>query len=239
MREVKQFKISPVTTSIKVGEWYHGAKVELYPRTENQTNIVWSSNKSHIAAVNPVNGYVYANNPGIAIITARIDTAEPITACYTIVVENNEQISIDTVLSKEAIANSSNLRLTTRSNCDGYSDMAFGYSGTVYSYTISGNTATLKKGILSKTNSYNYYAASFQSALYDMAVIYDSFSPLQRQAWLVLRGYGLLTAFSIDAIDMILLVAGIDLQGQLESTVLGMNEWYQAEERAQNCFSLF
>ena len=43
----------------------------------------------------------------------------------------------------------------------------------------------------------------------------------------------------MEAIDMILLLAGVDLQGQLESTILGMNAWYRAEEQAQNYFSLF
>lgn len=117
--------------------------------------------------------------------------------------------------------------------------MAFGYSGTIYSYTLSGNTATLKKGIPSKTKAYNYYAASFQSAVYDMAVIYNSLSPLQRQAWLILRAYGLLTSFSMDTLDAILLLSGVDLQGQLESTILRMNAWYRAEEQTQNYFSLF
>ena len=43
----------------------------------------------------------------------------------------------------------------------------------------------------------------------------------------------------MSAIGAILLLAGVDLQGMLESTVLGMNAWYQAEEQAISCFSQF
>ena len=239
MNQIKLIKISPANVVLKVGEWYHGAKTELYPNTLNPANIVWSSNRQNVATVNPVNGYVYTHNPGIAIITARLYNDETVSACYTVFVENSDQIKSATVISKESITNGSNARMMVRSSCDNYSDTAFGYSGTLYSYTISNNSATLKKGILSKTDDYNYYAAAFQNAVYDMAVIYDSFSSLQRQAWLVLRAYGLLTALALDVIDTILLMAGVDLKGQLEATVLGMNEWYHAEERAKTYFSLF
>ncbi len=239
MNELKSIKISPASIILKVGEWYHDAKIELSPNAINPTSIVWSSDKQHVATVNPVSGYVYAHTPGFAIITAKLENEEAVTACYTVLVENNEKINPDIAPSKEAITNGSNVRLALRSDCGGYSDMAFGYSGTIYSYTISGSTATLNQGILSKTKAYNQNAALFQSAVYDMADIYDSFSPLQRQAWLVLRGYGLLTSFSLDAIDAILLLAGVDLKGLLESTILGMNDWYRAEERAQKYFSSF
>lgn len=239
MNEIKSIKISPVCVSLKVGEWYYGAKLEIYPNTIKSTNIVWSSDKQNIATVNPVNGYVYAHNPGIAIITAKLVNEETVTACYTIFVENNGQINSDTVSSNKGITNGSSTRMAVRSDCGSYSDAAFGYSGTLYSYNITGNTATLEKGTLSKTKTYNYYAGKFQSAVYNMAVIYDSFSPLQRQAWLVLRAYGVLTAFSFDVIDTILLLAGVDLKGQLEATVLRMNEWYRIEEQAKSYYSLF
>ena len=239
MNELKSIQISPTYVVLKVGNWYHNAMAQVYPKTITPATVTWDSNKESVATVNPVNGYVYANNPGIAIITARLDLEQTVTACYTVIVENENEFQSNAALSKETITDSNVRILALRSDCGSYSDMAFGYSGTVYSYTISGNTATLKKGILSKTNSYNYYAALFQSAVHDMAVIYDSFSPLQRQAWLILRGYGLLTSYSMSAIDAILLLAGVDLQGMLESTVLGMNAWYRAEEQAISCFSYF
>jgi hypothetical protein len=239
MNELKYIQISPTYVVLKVGNWYCDAIAQVYPKTVTPTTVTWNSNKESVATVNPVNGYVYANNPGIAIITASLDTEENVTACYTVIVENKNQIQGENTSRKEITTNADIKVLATRSDCGSYSDMAFGYSGTIYSYTISGNTATLKKGVLSKTNSYNYYAALFQSAVYDMADIYNSFSPLQRQAWLILRGYGLLTSLSMDAIDAILLLAGVDLQGMLVSTVLRMNEWYQAEEQASSCFSQF
>lgn len=239
MNEFKSIQISPTYIVLNVGNWYHDAIVQVYPKTITPTTVTWDSNNESVATVNPVNGYVYANNPGIAIITAKLDLEQTVTTCYTVIVENKNEIQNKIALTKEINTNSNVKTFATRTSCGSYSDMAFGYSGTLYSYTISGNTATLKKGLLSKTSSYNYYAASFQSAVYDMGNIYNSFSPLQCQAWLVLRGYGLLTSFSMSAIDTILLLAGVDLQGMLESTVLGMNAWYQAEEKAINCFSQF
>lgn len=239
MNELKSIQISPTYVVLKVGDWYHNAIAQVYPKTITPTTFTWDSNKESVATVNPINGYVYANKPGIAIITAKLNSEQTVTACYTVVVKNENEFQSGTALAKETISNSEVKTFAFRSDCGSYSDMAFGYSGTIYSYTISGNTATLKKGVLSKTNSYNYYAALFQSAVYDMADIYNSFSPLQRQAWLILRGYGLLTSLSMDAIDAILLLAGVDLQGMLVSTVLRMNEWYQAEEQASSCFSQF
>ncbi len=236
MSEVKTIKISPINVIMKVGEWHHSTEIEVYPKTDELSNIVWSSDKPNIATVNPVNGYVYAHNPGIAIVTATLK-GEDVNACYTVLVENNSQVTSDFTLSGEKATNNSNRSIAQR--CASYSDTAFGFSGTVYSYTVSGNSVTLQSGILSKTKPYNRYAAEFQSAIYDMAVIYDSFSPLQRQAWLILRGYGLLTSLSVSFIDAVLLVAGVDLKGQLESTILGMNEWYYAEERAKSSYSSF
>lgn len=239
MNEIKSIKISPTSVILNVGDWYHGAKAEIYPTTIGPLNIIWSSDKQNVATVNPINGYVYAHNPGIAIITARLDDDETVTTCYTVCVENNKQTGIDTILSKESAFLNSNTAIVRQIDCDGYSSSAFGYSGTVYSYTISGGLATLTNGGISKTNTYGYYAASFQSAVYDMAVIYNSLSPLQLQAWRILRVYGILNSFSMGALDAILLLAGVDLQGQLESTIFAMNDWYRAEARAQDCFSKF
>lgn len=239
MNNIKSIQISPTYIVLKVGDWYHSATAQVFPNAINQATVTWNSSNKTIATVNPINGYVYAHNPGVAIITASLNTEENVNACYTVVVENKNQIQGENTARKEITANADIKVLATRSDCGSYSDMAFGYSGKIYSYTLSGNTATLKKGILSKTKSYNYYAALFQSAVHDMAVIYNSFSPLQRQAWLILRGYGLLTSYSMSAIDAILLLAGVDLQGMLESTVLGMNAWYRAEEQASSCFSQF
>lgn len=239
MNELKSIKITPTYVILKVGSWYHDAIAQVYPKPIIPITLTWESNKTSVATVNPVNGYVYANNPGIAIITARLNSEQTPTACYTVIVENENGIQNTTSLSKETITNSNAKTLAMRSDCGSYSDMAFGYSGTIYSYTISGNTATLHKGVVSKTKSYNYYAALFQSALQDMADIYNSFEPIQRQAWVVLRVYGILTAYSMDAIDAILLLAGVDLKGKLEATIWGMNAWYEAEEQAISCFSKF
>jgi len=57
---------------LNVGNWYHDAIVQVYPKTITPTTVTWNSNNESVATVNPVNGYVYANNPGIAIITARL-----------------------------------------------------------------------------------------------------------------------------------------------------------------------
>lgn len=59
---------------------------------------------------------------------------------------------------------------------------------------------------------------------------------IQRSAWLILRIKGFWGNLSLDAIDVIPMIAGTDLKGQLESTVLGLNNWYEAEEKAKMYF---
>ncbi len=116
---------------------------------------------------------------------------------------------------------------------------AIGYSGAIYSYSNYNWKITLQAGNLSATGSHNSAAAGFYNEVVKMGQIYNSMNGLQRSAWLILRVKGFLGSLSLDAIDVILMMAGIDLKGQLESTVLGLNNWYEAEEKAKMYFRSF
>ena len=42
---------------LKVGDWYHNAMAQVYPKTITPATVKWDSNKESVATVNPVNGY--------------------------------------------------------------------------------------------------------------------------------------------------------------------------------------
>lgn len=121
--------------------------------------------------------------------------------------------------------------------------IAIGFSGKIFRYSKYQNGAVnLDAGLLHKEGTKsNPYGTKFLNELYAMVRIYNSMNSLQRSAWTAIRVAGIIPseATPLDVIVAILDVAGIDLGGMLESTVLGLREWYDAEQKAMQYFDNF
>ena len=49
MNELKSIQISPTYVVLKVGDWYHNAMAQVYPKTINPATVTWGSNKESVA----------------------------------------------------------------------------------------------------------------------------------------------------------------------------------------------
>lgn len=94
-----------------------------------------------------------------------------------------------------------------------------------------------------KNGTSNRYSELFRYQLIEMNNIYSAMSPTQKKVWLALRlknSLDVLIKFftkdldelAEDYINDFVMEQGIDLEGMVESTVMGLRNWHIAEEKA-------
>ena len=67
---VNSVSVSPKSITLKVGEWFYGARAEVSPSDADCKQVFWHSNNTSVASVNASSGYICANAVGTAKIYA-------------------------------------------------------------------------------------------------------------------------------------------------------------------------
>lgn len=233
------------TIKIKVGEWRYITS-EAFCASLKDEILIWKSIDPNIVQVNPNSGLLYACDVGTATVFATDIEETEIKVFCSIEVEATESYL------KEQKATARSAVTMSWDCCDnGYGDIsAMGYSGTIFEYKIIGSRVTLQKGLGAKNGTSNIYSDLFRSALVQMDNIYASMTPDQRRAWLKLRVNDFIQLVGIfnpqsvsetakNIAKQILSNYGIDLGGMLEATILGVYNWYLAEEDAVSYYNAF
>ena len=70
MIPVKSISVQPKNIALKVGTWCYSVSAECLPEDADNKEVVWHSDNTDVATVNPSNGYIYAKAIGIAKIYA-------------------------------------------------------------------------------------------------------------------------------------------------------------------------
>lgn len=61
---VNSVSVSPKQIFLRVGEWYYGTSVEVYPVYVEYKEVKWHSDNTNVATVNSSTGYIYAKTTG-------------------------------------------------------------------------------------------------------------------------------------------------------------------------------
>ena len=233
---------------MKVGEWKYITSEPFCMLFKNE-KLLWSSLDTNIAQVNPNSGLLSACGVGTTTIFATdIDEATIKVFCSIEVTANESAVQAKTLNNRStsvAIASCGGNGTNDSGNVS-----ALGYSGTVFAYKVMGRQITLEKGFGAKNGTSNTYSDLFRYKLVEMNNIYAAMSVDQRRAWLKLRLHdfiglvGLFNPQSVTETAMniakeILSGYGMDLEGRLEATILGIYNWYLAEEDAVSYYSAF
>lgn len=233
------------TIKMKVGDWKYITSDGFCTLFKNES-LIWNSIDTNIVQVNPTSGLLYACNTGTTTVFATNIEKTEIKVFCDVEVEATEAY-----LKEQKLSPPSTSIMTTRYCDDNYGNVsALGYSGTSYEYKIVGNGITLKNGFRSKNGSVNMYSDFFRSKLIEMKNIYAAMSPDQRMAWLWLRVNDFIDLVGIINTQFVTEVAkkialnilssySIDLGGMLEPTILGVYNWYLAENAAISYFQAF
>ncbi len=234
-------KVSP-------NEWFYVTSAEFYPKDMKNVPLEWESTNPNILQINPNSGLAYAKKAGTETIYAtHVGENEPIVFC-TVTIEVNVQGN-SFVKAHSMPSGNSIVSPTCSGDSDSSDITALGYSGTVFSFTRVGRRITLEKGLGAKNGTYDTYASLFRYELGTMKRIYASLSSIQKEAWMALR----VTNFMQTVINLlsgvdsatrtlaesILAKKGIDLGDRIDATLIGLYEWYQAEQSAVSYFDLF
>ena len=221
----------------EVGEWKYITSEYFYSLSENET-LTWYSVNPNIAQVNTDSGLVYAKSTGTTTVFANDKNDSNVKILCSVEVHEKDAITATTKL----VTDNTEVELACVGG-NGDNITALGYSGTVFSYSLIGNKVTLEKGFATKVGVSNTTSYLFRAKLVEMDNIYDSMSENQKKAWLKLRLndfislVGLFNPKSVtetakNIAKEILSSYAIDLGTMLESTILGVYNWYLAEQSA-------
>lgn len=67
---VNTLKVSPSSLTLKEGDWYYDATVEICPTNATCSDVRWTSSNTNVATVNETTGYIHAVGKGTATIRA-------------------------------------------------------------------------------------------------------------------------------------------------------------------------
>lgn len=230
---------------LKIGEWKYITSEYFYTLSQKE-NLIWHVVDSNIAQVNPNSGLLCAKRIGTTTVFA-MDTEESMVKVFCSVEVQSNETSVTT---KALVAKDPSIEIACFGGNNTENVYALGYSGTVFAYTVVGSRVTLEKGFGAKNGTINNISYLFRAKLIEMNNIYACMSPEQRNAWLVLRindFIGLIGLFDPQSITEtakniakeILSGYGIDLGTILEATILGVYDWYLAEEEAVSYYEEF
>ena len=231
---------------LQVGDWKYITDEKFCSTFKNDV-LLWNCLDNNVLLINPNSGLVYACGVGSTTIFATDVSSGTIKIFCSVEVEETKVLTQSALKSSQDKSTPFSVRC-----CDSeyYEITSMGYSGTIFGYKPRGNYVTLEKGWLGKSKNSNYYSELFRCTLIKMNNIYASMSEQQRAAWLKLRLidlFGLIdivdpTSLSETAKNIakeILSNMGIDLGGMLEATILGLYDWYLAEDEAVSYFKAF
>lgn len=227
---------------LEKGDWFYITSAQFCSIADSE-NLVWKSINPNIVQINPNSGLIYAKNEGVTSVIGASEDNSVRVLCAIQVQQPKATITttvIDTPRTVVAPACSGNCSNDV---------IAFGYSGTVFSYTEVGNRVTLEKGFGAKNGTSNIYSDLFRSALVQMNNIYASMSPTQRGVWMGLRIGGLIPTIeqllkgnyeelARDYIKDIIIQNALNLD-ELEATLLGLRSWYTVEDNAVSYYEAF
>ena len=93
---VYSVSVYPGSVTIRKGEWYYGAYATVRASSNCCTDVTWYSDKTAVATVNPVTGYIYGRSAGTARIYAQ-STEDSSKKDYITVNVTNGNICVDSV----------------------------------------------------------------------------------------------------------------------------------------------
>lgn len=148
-------------------------------------NITWESIDPSIVQINPNSGLIHANDVGETTVIGVAENGITLAFCLIRVLERAPKL-ITTAIETENTA--------MMTNCVGGSNnvSAFGYSGTLYTYSENLNRVTLEKGFGSKNGTKNNTSKLFRSAVVQMDNLYDSLPEIHKKVWMAMRLSGIL-----------------------------------------------
>ncbi len=101
---VNTLKVSPSSLTLKEGDWYYDATVEICPTNATCADVRWTSSNTNVATVNETTGYIHAVGKGTATIraTAQDGSGKSDTISVT-VIEDVKVTSIELCVDKFAV----------------------------------------------------------------------------------------------------------------------------------------
>ena len=251
MNKIDSTNIIKGVIRLKKGEWFYITSADFYPKEAINEILYWHSNNEAIAQINQISGLIHAKEIGTTTVYATVQEQSLVRVSCVIIIDEDEKAT-STVFNENSVSNgaTTNSSIAVASASSG-NISTLGYSGKLFSYSNLGNDIVrLEKGMLSKRGSSNWISLNFKIALKDMCDIYQSMSADQRSCWLVMRlcnwiswfptiASGDLDEIGLGILEDYLSGFGLNLGAKLGATVLGLYQWYLAEERAVNYFGQF
>lgn len=101
---VNTLKVSPSSLTLKEGDWYYDATVEICPTNATCSDVRWTSSNTNVATVNETTGYIHAVEKGTATIRAIAQDGSGKTDSIAVtVIEDVKITSIEMCVDKFAV----------------------------------------------------------------------------------------------------------------------------------------
>ena len=162
MSNVHSITVCPNTLTLEKGNWYSAFCVTVLPEDATNKCVTWSSSNADVASVNPLTGYVYANETGSAVISATAADGSGVSGSCAITVRDPVLVQSITLnrgtltlnkgcpyrlTAQICPENASNKKLTWSSsrpsvatvNCYGYITAKAGGNATIYATAQDGS----------------------------------------------------------------------------------------------------